>query len=138
MDQHATAVTRPPIEPVVRRFALLLRQEIGAERVLLFGSRARGQARDDSDYDLIVVSPAFAGVEPGRRGVGLWDLWYRAGGDAPLDLICVTPDEFAVARARISLIAAVLPTAIDVLGGDAPEPVTPGADSAHPTLGAGG
>lgn len=91
------------MEPVVQRFAHLLHQEVGAERVLLFGSRARADT--------------FSGIESARRGVGLWELWYRAGGNAPLDLICVTPDEFALARARISLIAEVLPQAVDVLAG---------------------
>lgn len=120
MDRHAAPLkSRRPsrIEPVVQRFAQLLRGKIGAERVVLFGSRARGEARADSDFDFIVVSPTFASIEPAGRGVGLWDLWYRAGGNAPLDLLCVTPEEFAVARRRISLIAAVLPEAIAVLTG---------------------
>lgn len=90
------------MEPVVQRFAHLLHQEVGAERVLLFGSRARADARADSDYDFIVVADTFSGIESARRGVGLWELWYRAGGNAPLDLICVTPDEFALARAHLT------------------------------------
>lgn len=105
-------------EPLVRHFAHLLRREIGAERVLLFGSRARGEAHADSDYDLIVVAPTFAGAESANRGIGLWALWYGAGGNAPLDLLCVTPEEYAVASTHISLIAAVLPEAIDLLAGN--------------------
>src|SRR6266581_5098482 len=31
------------------------------ERVILFGSRARGDARPDSDFDLLIVQPAQAG-----------------------------------------------------------------------------
>ena len=62
--------------------------------MLLFGSYASGNPRHDSDYDLIIVSPQFAGVAPSRRGIGLRQLWYEAGGDKPLDLICLTPAEF--------------------------------------------
>lgn len=102
-------------DPALTRFAERLRQQIAAEHVLLFGSRARGDAHAESDFDLIVVSPAFAAVEPPRRAVGLRQLWYDAGGDAPLDLICLTPQEFADAQRRISLIAAVLPEAVDLL-----------------------
>jgi len=31
------------------------------QRVILFGSRARGDARPDSDFDLLIVQPAQAG-----------------------------------------------------------------------------
>jgi predicted nucleotidyltransferase len=102
----------------LRRFALQLHEELEARQVLLFGSRARGQERSDSDYDLIVVSPRFSGIESMRRAVGLREIWYRVGGHGPMDLVCLTPEEFAEARRRISLIAAVLPEAIDLLSGD--------------------
>lgn len=45
------------VDPVVREFVAQLRQRLGdhVRRVLLFGSRARGDAREDSDYDMLVV-----------------------------------------------------------------------------------
>lgn len=44
-------------EPVVREFVEEVRQRLGPRlyQVLLFGSRARGEAREDSDYDMLVV-----------------------------------------------------------------------------------
>jgi predicted nucleotidyltransferase len=42
---------------VLESIAARLRQEYGAERVLLFGSAARGEAGPDSDVDLLVVKP---------------------------------------------------------------------------------
>lgn len=112
LARHATQST---VAPELTRFAGRLRDRVGAERVLLFGSRARGQARTDSDYDIIVVSAQFADVEIARRATGLRELWYRSGGDGPMDLICRTPEEFALARQRITLVAAVLPEALDLL-----------------------
>ena len=47
MDTQQTAVR------VIRE--VLGRHELGLERILLFGSRARGQARFDSDWDLYVL-----------------------------------------------------------------------------------
>ena len=44
-------------DPVVQEFATLLRQRLGSHlrQILLFGSRARGDAQDGSDYDMLVV-----------------------------------------------------------------------------------
>ena len=103
------------IEPALERFAELLRKEVDAVRVLLFGSHARGQASAQSDYDIIVVSPRFAGVPSRDRGLDLRRLWRAAGGYGPMDIICLTPDEFASAQHRITLVAAVMPEAIDLL-----------------------
>ena len=101
--------------PAVDRFAATLQQVAGAERVLLFGSRARGGARPDSDYDFIVVSPLFSAQSRRERPVGLYRFWYEAEGDAPLDLVCLTPEEFDDAAQRISLVSAVLPEALVLL-----------------------
>ncbi len=93
---------------------------IAAERVLLFGSRARGQHQPDSDYDLIIVSPRFRGVARRERGYGLRNIFYEVAGRAPMDLVCLTPEEFEEAQRRITLVAAVLPEAIDLLVSDQP------------------
>lgn len=104
-------MTKPPL----LRFAGRLQDEIGAERVLLFGSRARGDARPDSDYDIIVVAPSFRTVPAVQRPVGLYALFYETGNRAPVDLFCLTPEEFDYASGHITLVNAVLPEAIDLL-----------------------
>src|SRR5216683_4531123 len=50
----------PQADPVLRRFRAALAEIYGErlERVVLFGSRARGGARPDSDYDLAVFLSA--------------------------------------------------------------------------------
>lgn len=81
-------------------------QAVGArfplERVILFGSRARGDELLDSDYDLILVSPAFEGItwsDRVRTALDLWDL------DVDLQPLCYTPAEFARKSAEISTVA---------------------------------
>ena len=44
-------------DPVAQEFSATLRQRLGSHlrQILLFGSRARGDAQDGSDYDMLVV-----------------------------------------------------------------------------------
>ena len=44
-------------EVLAEKYASLLRQKLGnrIKQIILFGSRARGDATDDSDYDFVVV-----------------------------------------------------------------------------------
>ena len=86
---------RIPDDPVVQDFVVRLlprlRDEWAAERVILFGSRARGTAGKWSDLDVVVVSPRFEGMPFINR----WPLLFRAlGSPAELEPICYTPEEF--------------------------------------------
>ncbi len=71
-------------------------------RVILFGSRARGDELDDSDYDLLFVSPAFAGVAWTARLRAILELWDL---DVDLEPLCYTPEELARKAREISTVA---------------------------------
>lgn len=45
------------LDPVVKEFARAVRQKLGprVKRIVLFGSRARGDTRKGSDYDVLIV-----------------------------------------------------------------------------------
>jgi predicted nucleotidyltransferase len=58
------------VDPILTRFKSALSEMYGPalDRVVLFGSRARGDAREDSDYDVAVF---LTEMEPGMAE------WYR-------------------------------------------------------------
>ena len=64
------------------------------ERIILFGSHARGTAGPHSDVDLLVVMQPQGSKR--RRAVEIHGL--LAGMDVPKDIIVVTPEEFEAYR----------------------------------------
>lgn len=59
-------------------------------RIILFGSRARGDARPDSDYDLVIIAPW---LDPDRSPSGHIRRALR-GIDAAMDLLVLTPEDW--------------------------------------------
>ena len=60
------------------------------EKIILFGSRARGGARPDSDVDLLVIKST-----PHRRTLAMAIYRRLAGVGCPVDVIVVTPEDIA-------------------------------------------
>jgi predicted nucleotidyltransferase len=73
----------PPRDPVLRRFRAAVDAIYGdrIERVVLYGSRARGDARADSDYDiaLFIRNPASFWEELGYLSQIETDILYETG-----------------------------------------------------------
>ncbi|MBI2901861.1 MAG: nucleotidyltransferase domain-containing protein [Planctomycetes bacterium] len=64
----------------------------GATRVVLFGSRARGTARQGSDADLLVVMPCPPEESFPRR---IARVWQELRPRMAVDILVYTPEEFA-------------------------------------------
>jgi predicted nucleotidyltransferase len=78
-------------------------RELHPTRILLFGSRARGDARPDSDVDLLVEMESE--LPPRERAVRIDALFARRGW--PMDVVVYTPQEAAEQRkSRNSLVSA--------------------------------
>src|SRR5437762_1188145 len=60
---------REPDDAVLKEITNALVSRFRADRVALFGSRARGDQREDSDYDIFVVIPDDAARRPTARDV---------------------------------------------------------------------
>lgn len=92
----------PRVRRFVREYLPRLRRRFRPELVLLFGSRARGEALDQSDLDLLVVSERFRGVSFLDRAAGV-----LAALEAPfaVEVLCYTPEEFRARRRGLSIVA---------------------------------
>jgi predicted nucleotidyltransferase len=83
--------TKPSIAREIQRMVRRIVRDFHPERVILFGSHARGEAGPDSDVDLLVVMP-FEGLKHKKQveiRVALHDI------RIPKDIIVTTPEDFA-------------------------------------------
>jgi predicted nucleotidyltransferase len=99
-NMEAAKITQ---DQVLREIVSRLISWFGPKKILLFGSRARGSAHVDSDYDLLIVwrdeNPPAARAAAIRRA--LMDL------GKPLDIAVVTPQEYERFRNRRAHIVAI-------------------------------
>ena len=85
----------------VKSFLENVKKKFTPQHVYVFGSRATGRARPDSDWDFIIVSEKFSGVDGYRRAVEVYRL---STGDFAFDVLCFTPEEFEAKKAEPSLV----------------------------------
>ena len=78
------------VQEKIREMTRRIVGQFHPDRIYLFGSQARGDARPDSDVDLLIVMP-IAGSKQSKRidiHVALRDL------NIPKDIAIVTPEEY--------------------------------------------
>ena len=94
LDAKRTSLAdvRAKIDEMVRRIV----ERFDPEKVILFGSHARGQGGPDSDADLLVVM-RFRGSR--RRQATEIDL-ALVGVDLPADVLVISPEELEADRDR--------------------------------------
>ena len=76
-------------EAVIREMADRIAKRFRPEKIILFGSYARGDAGPDSDADFLVVMP----VNGSRRQLAVEITTEISGLGLPKDVIVVTPEE---------------------------------------------
>ena len=88
MDKTGAAA-RP--DPLLAEITHQIVAHFDPQQIILFGSYARGEAREDSDLDLLIVAPS---DEPRwRRVVPVYRL--LVGLSVPKEIVWWTPDEIA-------------------------------------------
>ncbi len=89
------------------KIATTLREASGAEAAILFGSRARGDHRVDSDVDILLISERQPPEQALRQLREIASLTQRLNipEASGVDVGCMTPGEFMQKRARLNSLA---------------------------------
>jgi predicted nucleotidyltransferase len=82
-------------------FINAVRRVYAPTEIIMFGSRARGDHWKPSDYDFIVVSSRFAGVNWHDRMVAVQRLWDRP---EDMDVLPYTPEEFEKKKNELGIV----------------------------------
>lgn len=90
------------LEARVKEFSEKAKRAFQPARVILFGSRARGDWLVDSDYDFLIVSPKFEGIEFLDR---IKNAYLKCNADFPAEILCYTPKEFKRKSKQIGIVA---------------------------------
>lgn len=83
-------------------------------RVLVFGSRARGDALAHSDLDVLIVSPAFGAMKWLDRTV---QVYHDCDIRLDVELLCYTPEEYARKVQELGIVRIAAAEGVDLLGG---------------------
>lgn len=67
-------------------------ETVQPDKIILFGSRATGKNREDSDYDIFVIK---SGIQNERKvSTEIYTAFYDKRVGLPIDVIASTPEKF--------------------------------------------
>lgn len=89
----------------------IIKREFKPESVIIFGSRVKGNAQEDSDIDVIVVSQYFDEI-PFLRRMPL--ISKKVSFPKHVDYFCYTPDEYIRMKDESSIIMDALENALEI------------------------
>ena len=96
---------------IAKKFASRIKKEIEAEKVILFGSRARGDNFQRSDFDFLIVSKKFSNIPVIFRMSILYDYWNE---DIDMEAICYTPEEFKKRKNQLGIVRKAVSEGIEI------------------------
>jgi predicted nucleotidyltransferase len=99
-----------PLMTRIKEFIKKIEEKIDVERVLLFGSTARGKRNKESDVDLIIVSKNFDGIPELERSRMLLDVWSYV---EELQILTYTVEEFEQVK-NLFMMQKILSYAVDL------------------------
>lgn len=99
----------------IKIFRNRIKDKYNLSKIILFGSRANGKPKKDSDVDLIVVSKDFEGKKSFRRAPDLYLEWHlKLDMELPVDFLCYTPSEFDKLKKQVSIVSHAIKEGIEI------------------------
>jgi uncharacterized protein len=96
MDKKKALINR------LKAFKEDVSKDIPLQKLIFFGSRAKGKARKWSDVDLLLVSKQFSSLTFRERATKMYDYWNL---NYPVDFLCYTPTEYRKLRSQITIVS---------------------------------
>lgn len=96
----------------VINFAANLSKAFKIQRLIFYGSRARGTADAWSDYDFIVVSSDFKKLHPLERISAMYDFWPSKGA---VEALGYTPEEFNEMKKGVNIVSEAVREGIRII-----------------------
>ena len=96
---------------IAKEFAAKVKKRHKSAKVVLFGSRARGDNFKNSDFDFLVISEKFKKEPFIFRASGLYDLWDYSWDIEPL---CYTPEEFNRKKKQRGIVSQAVKEGIEI------------------------
>lgn len=101
-----------PDDPIIKSFVKVVRKSFPTCRIFLFGSRAQGKAKVDSDYDFLLISPQFRKLDWEKRSATVYHL--KRNIPAAMDFLCYTPEEFTRKKKQIGIVQEAVKEGIEL------------------------
>lgn len=95
----------------LKKLLVKIKKKFNIKKVILFGSRAKGNYFLDSDVDILLVSPDFEGIFFSDR---MGDIIYEWDGPVDLEPFCYTQEEFEKKKKQIGIVKEAIKTGIEI------------------------
>ena len=104
-------ITDRNVKDWLDHFVAVITDKYDPEKILLFGSRARGDHLLESDVDILIVSKKFEGMNWLKR---IRDVSLYWDGLVTLEPICYTPAEFEEKKRMIGIVNQAVRDGVDL------------------------
>ncbi len=88
-------------DPVLRRIVEVIVREIDPDKIILFGSRARGDYKEDSDYDILVLKEGVRAEERRKIEMKIERMFLKEGIFVPTDVIVQDSHRYKSLKKRV-------------------------------------
>jgi DNA polymerase sigma len=96
---------------LLKKHLKYLRKRFKPQKILLFGSRARGDHFEESDIDLLIISEQFKELDWRERIIEAFGPWQDK---VMLSPICITPEEFEHKKQELGIVAQAVEEGIEL------------------------